>query len=69
MSYKTKSYKHGDGWGYKAERKFQADRVERHTIKKKLYAGKTIYREELHELSAYEGSSGPRRDSLYTGRL
>ena len=37
MSYNTKLYKKGDGYGYKADRKFQADRAERHCIKGKLY--------------------------------
>lgn len=64
MSLKTKSYKKGDGWGLKADRKHGADRVERHSIKNKLHAGKTIHNERLHELSASEGSSRPRRNQL-----
>ena len=64
MSYATKSYKKGDGYGCRADRKHQADRIERHVIKKKLNAGKTIHHQRLLELSASEGASRPRRDQL-----
>ena len=50
MGYNTKSYKRGDGYGVKADRKYQADRAERRTIKKKLYEDKIIHNKGLCEL-------------------
>ena len=57
MAFKTKSYKKGDGWGYKVDRKHEADRSERHTIKRKLHADKTIHNKRLLKLSVDEKSS------------
>jgi len=47
MSFTTKSYKKGDGWGLKADRKIGADRSERHRIKKKLYENKTLFNQRV----------------------
>ena len=52
MAYKTKSYKKGDGYGYKADRKHEADRAERCRIKRKLYANKNIHNNRMQDMLA-----------------
>jgi len=47
MSFGTKSYKKGDGYGLKADHKHGADRSERYRIKKKLYEDKIIYNQGM----------------------
>ncbi len=52
MAYATKSYKKGDGWGQKKDRKYQADRSERHRIKKKLNESKNLFSNNMQNMHA-----------------
>ena len=47
MAYTSKSYKKGDGYGYRHERKFQSHRVERHTSREELDEKKKLDKDEI----------------------